>query len=76
MSVRLATWACANWYVMPFTFASLTKISSLLSSISFLGIMKPDSARPVLLVTRFDECFRFYRDVMGFSVGWGREGDT
>jgi catechol 2,3-dioxygenase-like lactoylglutathione lyase family enzyme len=27
-----------------------------------------------LLVTDFDACFRFYRDVMGFEVGWGEEG--
>jgi lactoylglutathione lyase len=28
-----------------------------------------------LLVTEFDACFRFYRDVMGFKVTWGEEGD-
>ena len=28
-----------------------------------------------LLVKEFDACFRFYRDVMGFSVTWGEEGD-
>jgi catechol 2,3-dioxygenase-like lactoylglutathione lyase family enzyme len=27
-----------------------------------------------LLVTDFDACFRFYRDVMGFTVQWGAEG--
>lgn len=27
-----------------------------------------------LLVERFDECFRFYRDVMGFIPLWGAEG--
>lgn len=27
-----------------------------------------------LLVSRFDDCFRFYRDVMGFQVKWGKEG--
>jgi catechol 2,3-dioxygenase-like lactoylglutathione lyase family enzyme len=27
-----------------------------------------------LLVTDFDACFRFYRDVMGFAVQWGAEG--
>jgi lactoylglutathione lyase len=27
-----------------------------------------------LLVHRFDDCFRFYRDVMGFEVTWGDEG--
>lgn len=27
-----------------------------------------------LLVTKFDECLRFYRDVMGFPVAWGEEG--
>ena len=27
-----------------------------------------------LLVTNFDVCFRFYRDVMGFKVTWGEEG--
>lgn len=27
-----------------------------------------------LLVNQFDECFRFYRDVMGFAVQWGAEG--
>lgn len=27
-----------------------------------------------LLVADFDACFRFYRDVMGFPVLWGREG--
>jgi len=38
--------------------------------------MKPDNIRPILLVARFDECFRFYRDVMGFKIGWGKEGDS
>jgi catechol 2,3-dioxygenase-like lactoylglutathione lyase family enzyme len=28
-----------------------------------------------LLVTGFDECFRFYRDIMGFKVLWGAEGE-
>ena len=28
-----------------------------------------------LLVSNFDACFRFYRDVMGFQVGWGAEGE-
>jgi catechol 2,3-dioxygenase-like lactoylglutathione lyase family enzyme len=28
-----------------------------------------------LLVSRFDECFRFYRDVMGLTPTWGEEGD-
>jgi catechol 2,3-dioxygenase-like lactoylglutathione lyase family enzyme len=27
-----------------------------------------------LLVSDFDASFRFYRDVMGFIVGWGEEG--
>ncbi len=27
-----------------------------------------------LLVSNFDECFRFYRDVLGFEVTWGKEG--
>ncbi len=27
-----------------------------------------------LLVSDFDACFRFYRDVMGFEVTWGAEG--
>jgi lactoylglutathione lyase len=27
-----------------------------------------------LLVGKFDECFHFYRDVMGFEVTWGDEG--
>lgn len=27
-----------------------------------------------LLVVDLDACFRFYRDVMGFEVLWGREG--
>jgi len=26
-----------------------------------------------LLVTDYQECFYFYRDVLGFSVGWGDE---
>ena len=29
-----------------------------------------------LLVRRFDECLRFYRDVVGFPVAWGEEGGT
>lgn len=37
--------------------------------------MKPEEIRPILLVTEFDDCFRFYRDVMGFQVRWGKEGD-
>ena len=28
-----------------------------------------------MLVSRFDDCFRFYRNVMGFKVTWGREGE-
>ena len=35
--------------------------------------MKLDNVR--LLVDRFDECFRFYRDIMGFRVTWGKEGE-
>src|SRR5689334_1395268 len=27
-----------------------------------------------LLVSNFDACFRFYRDVMGLEVNWGAEG--
>jgi lactoylglutathione lyase len=34
--------------------------------------LKLDNTR--LLVSKFDECFRFYRDVMGFKVTWGDEG--
>jgi lactoylglutathione lyase len=29
-----------------------------------------------LLVEEFDECFRFYRDVMGLAVQWGAEGSS
>jgi catechol 2,3-dioxygenase-like lactoylglutathione lyase family enzyme len=29
-----------------------------------------------LLVHRFAECFRFYRDVLGFTVTWGDEQDS
>jgi lactoylglutathione lyase len=29
-----------------------------------------------LLVSNFKECFRFYRDAMGFQVGFGTENDT
>ena len=29
-----------------------------------------------LLVTNFRDCFRFYRDVMGFEAGFGTEDDT
>jgi catechol 2,3-dioxygenase-like lactoylglutathione lyase family enzyme len=29
-----------------------------------------------LLVTNFKECFRFYRDVMGFNPNFGTENDT
>ncbi|MEP0804952.1 MAG: VOC family protein [Chloroflexota bacterium] len=29
-----------------------------------------------LLVTNFKDCFRFYRDVMGFQPGFGTENDT
>jgi lactoylglutathione lyase len=28
-----------------------------------------------LLVSDFDSCFRFYRDVMGFTATWGAEGE-
>lgn len=28
-----------------------------------------------LLVNDFDTCFRFYRDVIGLPVTWGKEGD-
>ena len=28
-----------------------------------------------LLVTDYDACFRFYRDVMGMEVTWGAEGE-
>jgi lactoylglutathione lyase len=28
-----------------------------------------------LLVSDYDACFRFYRDVMGFEVLWGAEGE-
>lgn len=29
-----------------------------------------------LLVSNFRECFRFYRDIMGFPPGYGTENDT
>jgi catechol 2,3-dioxygenase-like lactoylglutathione lyase family enzyme len=35
--------------------------------------MKLHSIR--LLVADFDACFRFYRDVMGFTSTWGAEGE-
>jgi len=38
--------------------------------------MTPRNMRPILLVDRFDECFQFYRDVMGFKVAWGEEGES
>ena len=28
-----------------------------------------------LMVTRFDDCFRFYRDTLGLKVTWGGIGD-
>jgi len=31
---------------------------------------------PRLLVSKFAECFLFYRDVMGFKVNWGSEDDS
>ena len=31
---------------------------------------------PRLLVLNFAECFRFYKDVMGFQVTWGNEMDS
>jgi lactoylglutathione lyase len=36
--------------------------------------MKIDNVR--LLTVNFDACFRFYRDVMGFTPTWGKEGDS
>jgi catechol 2,3-dioxygenase-like lactoylglutathione lyase family enzyme len=29
-----------------------------------------------LLVSDFDACFRFYRDIIGFRPTWGQEGET
>ncbi len=29
-----------------------------------------------LLTVNFDACFRFYRDVMGFTPTWGQEGES
>lgn len=31
---------------------------------------------PRLLVTKFAACFRFYRDIMGFTPTWGDEQDS
>ena len=33
-------------------------------------------SHPRLFVLNFAECFRFYRDVMGFQVTWGNEDDS
>jgi lactoylglutathione lyase len=33
-------------------------------------------SHPRLLVLKFAECFRFYKDVMGFQVTWGDENDS
>src|SRR5580692_11498815 len=38
------------------------------------GNMKLNNIR--LLVTRFDECFLFYRDTLGFKVTWGNLGEN
>ena len=35
--------------------------------------MKLDNVR--LLVSKFDDCFRFYRNIIGFKVTWGKEGE-
>lgn len=36
--------------------------------------MKIDHVR--LLVTNFAECYRFYRDIIGLTVKWGKETDS
>lgn len=38
--------------------------------------MRPKYEFTRLLVTHFKECFRFYRDVMGFKANFGTEDDT
>jgi lactoylglutathione lyase len=38
--------------------------------------MRVDEMRPILLVSNFDECFRFYRDTLGFKVAFGKEGES
>lgn len=38
--------------------------------------MTPKYEYTRLLVANFRACFRFYRDVMGFQVGFGTEDDT
>ena len=38
------------------------------------GDLKLDNVR--LLVTRFDETYTFYRDVLGLKAGWGKPGEN
>jgi predicted enzyme related to lactoylglutathione lyase len=38
--------------------------------------MMPQYTFTRLLVSNFKDCFRFYRDVMGFTPGFGTEDDT
>jgi len=38
--------------------------------------MRVDEMRPILLVSDFDECFRFYSDTLGLKVAFGREGES
>lgn len=38
--------------------------------------MTPNYTFTRLLVTNFKACFRFYRDIMGFTPGFGTEDDT
>lgn len=37
------------------------------------GVIRLKFTHARLLVKNYEECFRFYRDVLGFEVGWGDE---
>src|ERR1051326_6387567 len=65
--------------MLPFALVTLT-VAAAYSDTSGQGTTPPstpikfDNVR--LLVTRFDETFAFYRDVLGLKPTWGKPGDN
>ena len=66
--------------MLPFALVTLTVAAAAYSDTSGQGTTPPSSAIKFdnvrLLVSRFDESYAFYRDLLGLKPTWGKPGDN